>query len=196
MDDLVVYGDFTCPLSRIASQLVDALVARGVPVTWRAVRAGGRRARGSRIAGVACVRPRVHEPPCASAPIRTSVAAAPASASASTFDPSLAISALAALDGDAAHELRRTLFRAHWVDHRNIGDRRVMEALTGRPVAEPGARARSWQQTWEGFADPAVPLVILRTGYVFREAEAIDELARRLDAASRTTAAIPTARGA
>jgi hypothetical protein len=88
--------------------------------------------------------------------------------------------------------LRAALFRAHWQDHRDLGDRRVVEELAHRPVASSGARACRWQRKWEGFADPAVPLVLLRTGYVFREAEAIDELVRRLDTTSLDTTPLDT----
>jgi len=185
MDELVVYGDFACPLSRMASQFVDALVARGTAVTWRAVRADGRRAHGSRIVGVACVRPGSHDPRHPSSSVRAAVATP---GTFEPFDSSLAIAALAEVDGCEAHRLRTELFRAHWKDHRDLGDRRVVEALARRPVGSPGTRVRRWQRKWEGFADPAVPLVLLRTGYVFREADAIDELVRRLDATTPDTA--------
>jgi hypothetical protein len=186
MDELVVYGDFACPLSRMASQFVDALVARGTPVAWRAVHADGRRSRGSRIIGVACVRPGSHDPGHPISSVRAAVATPGAD---EPFDPSLAIAALAQVDGCEAHRLRAALFRAHWQDHLDLGDRQVVEALAHRPVASSGARACRWQRKWEGFADPAVPLVLLRTGYVFREADAIDELVRRLDATTPDTAA-------
>jgi hypothetical protein len=181
MDGAVVYGDFTNPLSRMASQLVDALVEHGRPVTWRAVRAEGRRSRGSRIIGVACVRPGSEVPPHH---LPADGAGVLAPVAAPCVDPTLAIAALAAADGDDAHLLRAALFRAHWRDHRDLSDRRVVEALADRAVAPRCGRAQRWQRAWEGFADPAVPLVLLPTGYVFREAEAIDELARQLDLAS------------
>lgn len=189
MDELVVYGDFACPLSRMASQFVDALVARGTAVTWHAVRADGRQWRGSRIAGVARVRPGCHDPRHPSSSIRAAVGAPMTS---EPFDQSLAIAAFAGVDGCEAHRLRAALFRAHWHDHLDLSDRRVVEALACRPVVAPGARAQRWQQRWEGFADPAVPLVLLRTGYVFRAADAIDQLVHRLDTATHHTGTLDT----
>jgi hypothetical protein len=187
MDELVVYGDFACPLSRMASQFVDALVARGTPVAWNAVRADGRGSRGSRIVGVACVRPGSHDPRHPSSSVRAELDGA---STTETFDPSLAIAALAQADGCEAHRLRAALFHAHWHDHRDLGDRRVVEELAHRPVAPHGARASRWQREGEGVGDPAVPLVLLRTGYVFREADAIDELVRRLDTTALDTTAL------
>jgi 2-hydroxychromene-2-carboxylate isomerase len=187
MDGVVVYGDFANPLSRMASQLVDALVERGRAVTWRAVRGDGRHCRGSRVIGVACVRPGSQDPRHRLA-TSGSVVSAPVTAPlvAPSFDPTLAITALADADaeGDDAHLLRTALFRACWRDRRDLSDVDVVEALAHRPVTPPCARAQQWQRAWEGFAEPAVPLVLLPTGYVFREAEAIDELTRQLDAAS------------
>jgi hypothetical protein len=179
MSDLIVYGDFACPLSRMASRFVDALLERGRSVRWRAVHADGRHARGSRIIGMTSVRPGILEPhPCS--PIRAELVSPHCP---ELFDPSLAIAALADVDGEEAHALRAALFRAHWRDHRDLGDRRVVEAIAGRAVASPVERADRWQRTWEGFAAPATPLVLLPTGYVFREADALDELARRYDVA-------------
>ena len=174
MDGVVVYGDFACPLSRMASDLADALRARGLRVEWRAVRHEGRHASGSRFVGMACVREgsrrRQRAPATVNGDGLVTLRTAPA------FDVSLANAALASTEGDPAHALRGALFRAHWQDRRDLSDTRVVEELAGHAVTRPSIRAQRWQRAWEGFDDPAVPLVLLHTGYVFREADAIDQL--------------------
>ena len=125
MDVAVVYGAFKCELSRIASAYVDALVARGQAVEWRAVRVGPRQLHRSRMAGVAAttsvhsVAARVwHEPDML-------VATEPPP----EVDTSLAIAALAAFTGDEASALRCALYHALWVEHRDISDPRVAGVL-------------------------------------------------------------------
>jgi 2-hydroxychromene-2-carboxylate isomerase len=182
MHEAVVYGDFACPLSRMASDLVDALLERGFGVEWRAVRHGGRHASGSRFVGMACVREGSRRRQRAHATVNSYGLVALRTARA--FDVSLANAALASTEGDPAHALRGALFRAHWQDGRDLSDTGVVQSLAGHPVRRLSMRAQQWQRAWEGFDDPAVPLVLLRTGYVFREADAIDELTALVEADS------------
>jgi hypothetical protein len=183
MGALVVYGDFASPLSRVASGCVDALLRRGTPVEWRAVHVASRlpvRTR-KRLVGIAPVRrgagPTVTLPApdgdgrCTTAPARSGPVRARTSP---------AIAALATVEGRDAHALRGALFRACWVEGRDLDDRRVVEEIAGRTVAAIPTRARHWQRAWEGFTDPVVPLVLLPTGYVLRGPRAISTLVARL----------------
>ena len=183
MDEVVVYGDFACPLSRMASDLVDALLERGFGVDWRAVRHDGRHVSGSRFVGMACVREGSRGREGVHAAVNGDGLVALRTAPA--CDVSLANAALASTEGDDAHKLRGALFHARWHDRRVLSDTRVVEDLAGHTVPQVSIRAQRWQRAWEGIDDPAVPLVLLHTGYVFREADAIDELAALVEAASR-----------
>ncbi len=182
MDGVVVYGDFACPLSRMASDLADALLERGFGIEWRAVRHDGRHASRSRFVGIACVREGSRRTRHTHAAVNRDGLVALRTAPA--VDVSLANAALASSEGDPAHALRRALFRAHWQDRCDLSDSRVVEDLTGHAVPRLSIRAQGWQRAWEGFDDPAVPLVLLPTGYVFREADALDELTALVEADS------------
>jgi hypothetical protein len=177
MGHVVVYGDFESPLSRVASERVDALAQRGVAIEWRAVQVRKSEPRHSRVVGVAAVRPGIS---CARLEASTACRRVTAEWS-PHVDMSVAVAALAAVDGEDAHTLRAALFRAHWVEHRDLSDPRVIAEIAGGPVCRWSARASSWQRAWEGFADPAVPLVQLVTGYVFRDTDAISALDHLLE---------------
>ena len=134
---VIVYGDFNCPFSYLASQRADQLGARGtVRVDWRAVehdrglavtgtRAGAQRAAwASELADVAALALPGEDAPAAPPPVVSNTGAA------------VAAYAEAITDG-IADELRRMLFRAIWVEGRHISSayevRRLVTGLMWPP---------------------------------------------------------------
>jgi DSBA-like thioredoxin domain len=126
--NLIIYGDFNCPYSYLASQRADLLTQAGVTVDWRAVEhdrglplAGSRsdsdRAGWDReLAGVASLTsPGEHVP--AGPPVLISNAQA-----------AVAAYAEAVSDGVAA-ELRRQLFRAIWAQGKHLSSAYAVRRL-------------------------------------------------------------------
>ena len=127
--ELVVYGDFNCPYSCLASARADALVGRGVAaVEWRAVE---------------------HDPsiPAPSEPVDGDLATMldrevaevrgllrpgevfPISRPPVHPNSAASVAAFAASPPDRSHALRRRVFEALWFDGRDIGDRTVLAEL-------------------------------------------------------------------
>lgn len=168
---VVVFGDFACGLSYLASERVDHLVEHGIDVTWLAVHRRIGAGRGD-------------------LPIPSDITfeitavqswlgegeALPMQPPSTRPDTSLAVAVLSAFSGRAAHRLRRRLFEAYWVDGRDIGSRRVVEELAGRPVPRFGLRAKRWRRNWVGLGCPDLPATILEDGTLLRGGEAVDEL--------------------
>lgn len=181
---LVVYGDFNCPYSCLASTRADALLDAGIAeIEWRAVEhdpalptpsrpATGELAEmfGRELAAVAgLLRP--HERfPVARPPVQPNTRAA--------------IDAFAATSCEEAHELRRRLFGALWFEGRDIGDPAVLAELT-RPDAGDvhidAERAARWQETWMAFDRRLVPMLVLPDGVVSRGLGALARLAELAD---------------
>jgi predicted DsbA family dithiol-disulfide isomerase len=173
---LVVFGDFNCPYSCLASSRVDALVESGVAdVEWRAVE---------------------HDPsiPAPSEPADGDVAAAldrevaevsgllrPGERFPIVRPPvhpnsGAAVAAFAAAPADEAPELRRRLFAALWFEGRDIGERAVIGDLGGDPHG--GAeRVGTWRDGWEALDRRIVPMLVLPDGYVSRGLGALARLA-------------------
>lgn len=173
--DLVVYGDFNCPYSALASVRVDELVARGITaVRWRAVEhepsipAGGEPVEGELAADlereVAEVRGllRAGESLAMRVPLARS-------------NTAHAVAAYAATDGDGAHELRRRLFGAVWQDGRNVSESGDVRSLGGS--AQDQERAAEWREQWLGLEKRIVPMLVLPDGYVSRGLGALKRLA-------------------
>jgi predicted DsbA family dithiol-disulfide isomerase len=176
--NLIIYGDFNCPYSCLASVHADTLIERGTAaVEWRAVE---------------------HDPtiPTPSRPVSGAVA--------SMLDGELeeirgllrdndtfpirrppiqpnsrrAIEAFAGTASDEAHELRRRLFAALWFDGRDIGDGAVIAELAGDVPTTPSERAATWQEAWSSLERRVVPTLVLPDGYVSRGLGALTRLAR------------------
>lgn len=153
----VLYGDFTCPASYLASRRVDRLLELGRPAPdWRAVQhrpslpltglrlAGG--ARATRTAEVGRVRAALSEGE--DLPI-----------SVPTVLPHAAAAALVhaeAYRAGVADLVRPAIFHAYWVEGRDIGDVDVLRDLVGavlgpRRISDAAVeQAAAWQEEWLG----------------------------------------------
>ncbi|MBV8951644.1 MAG: DsbA family protein [Actinobacteria bacterium] len=167
----VVFGDFECAFSYLASHRVDRLAEHGIPVTWIAVHRCVGSARGDlrfppdQAFEAAVVQSWLE--PDESAPIHAPTV---------PTDTRGAVAALAAAhDADAAR-LRQALFDAYWVEGSDIGDPRVVEKLAGRRVPRFSLRARRWRRNWLGLGCPDLPAAILEDGTLVRGVAAVDEL--------------------
>jgi predicted DsbA family dithiol-disulfide isomerase len=175
--NLVIYGDFNCPYSCLASARADGLVARGiVDIEWRAVE---------------------HDPaiPSPSEPVEGEVAVMlerevaeirgllgageqlPIRRPSIHPNSAAAIAAFAAASPQHADELRRRLFGALWFDGRDIGARFVVAELGGDITADTGVRAAAWHEAWSALAPLVVPMVVLPDGSVARGREGLARLA-------------------
>lgn len=182
---VIVYGDFTDPLSRIASLRSDALRTAGADVEWRAV--AGRSStqvvarplddddrrtlldaeqwwRESALPGEPTARSSPHVLPW---PV-----------------PPVSAYAEAVVAGVADH-VRALLFRSYWVNNEDIGNPDVLRgllavpilhgrspaevhsesgyavAIGGGPLTSDGWRlARQWRQGWRELGRPELPVVV------------------------------------
>jgi 2-hydroxychromene-2-carboxylate isomerase len=170
---VTVYGEFTCPFSYLASARFDRLLIRTADIEWRAVQRFPRAPRGREMRELATALP-------------FEVAAVESwlgrdevlDLQLPSFlpDTSLAVAALAALRGEAAHTFRRSVFEAYWVQSRNIGQRDVVQELAGRAIPKFGVHARRWRRAWEGLSDFELPVVILEDGTRLNDGHAVDAL--------------------
>ncbi|HUY52063.1 MAG TPA: DsbA family protein [Streptosporangiaceae bacterium] len=139
---VIIYGDFNCPFSYLASQRADRRARAGtVLAEWRAVEhdrclavtgarsEADRAAWESELAEVAALALPGEHAPQAPPPVVSNTGAA------------VAAYAEAVSDGIAG-ELRRRLFRAIWAEGRRISSadevRRLVTGLPAYPAAEPG----------------------------------------------------------
>lgn len=181
---VTVYGDFTDPLSRIASLRTDALRTAGAPVDWRAV-AGHRTTavmahpvdddtrrhiadieqwwRDSALPGEPTARSNTHVVPWP--------------------DPPVSAYAEAVVAGVADH-VRALLFRSYWVGNEDIGNPDVLRGLlavpilhgrspaevhsesgyavsiSGGPLTTDGWRLiEQWRGEWHDLGRPELPVV-------------------------------------
>jgi 2-hydroxychromene-2-carboxylate isomerase len=171
---LIIYGDFNCPFSALASRRADVLLAAGTArIEWRAIQ---------------------HDPsiPADGEPVGGELAAALASEIATILELSvhdegfhlavppvrsntaIASQAFAAAASNA-DDLRRRLFAAVWTEGRNLGDPVQLERLDAG--ARDGIVARAWQDDFEALPRPITPTLVLADGYVSRGLGALARLA-------------------
>ncbi len=174
---LVVFGDFNCPYSCLASARADAVVEQGVAeVDWRAVE---------------------HDPaiPAPSEPADGDVAAMldrevtevrgllrPGERFPIVRPPvhpnsGAAVAAFAATPPTGADALRSRLFGALWFDGRDIGEPAVIGDVGGAPSAGGDERAARWREEWLGLERRLVPMLVLPDGSVSRGLGALARLA-------------------
>jgi 2-hydroxychromene-2-carboxylate isomerase len=175
--NLIIYGDFNCPYSCLASVRADTLIERGTAaVEWRAVE---------------------HDPtiPTPSRPVSGAVATMldgeldeirgllrdddtfPIRRPPVQPNSRRAIETFAGTVSDEAHELRRRLFAALWFDGRDIGDPALVAALGGDVGADTRDRVSTWHAIWSGHDRRVVPMLVLPDGYVSRGLGALARLA-------------------
>jgi predicted DsbA family dithiol-disulfide isomerase len=174
---LVVYGDFNCPYSCLASVRVDGLVASGVAeVAWRAVEHDPAIATPSaavvgelatmldrEVAEVRDLLAPHEELPIRTPPVQPNTHAA--------------VAGYATADAEDAPALRRRLFGALWFDGRDIGDGPTLRDLGVDPDREAD-RLATWRDEWLSIDRRMVPMLVLPDGYVSRGLGALDRLAR------------------
>jgi 2-hydroxychromene-2-carboxylate isomerase len=164
---LVIYGDFNCPFSALASARAAELEERGdMTVEWQAVVHDTTVPR----RGEAVTAERRVDFERELDQVRDLLAPGEADR---LRVPSRRVDTTAATDAYAACQpgdralLRERLFRAYWEDGENIGDPRVVRRLCGPRREE--ALAASWRREWLGRSkQPIVPMMVLPDGYVSR----------------------------
>lgn len=179
---VVVYGDFTCPYSFLASQRVDALAAAGLAaVQWRAVERDRSVAPSGRLRQAerwwrravtelaALARPGERVPAQPPVVVSNTHAAVYLYAWASVPDRPL---------------LRQRLFEAVWVDGLPVSSVEDLLALLGREVVHPapsgsaGLRLGLWRAQWQQVSGRRLPAVVRPAdGVVVTGADALAYLA-------------------
>jgi predicted DsbA family dithiol-disulfide isomerase len=76
---------------------------------------------------------------------------------------------LLALDRRAGMTLVRTIYRAFWLEGRDISEAQVLTELAGYPTAQESsekgqAGAREWAAAWEATGQADVPLIVASSG--------------------------------
>lgn len=174
MIDLVVYGDFNCPFSALASERVDELERRGIAtVEWRAVEHD----RGIPAAGVEISGDVAQMLTDELAQIRgCSTAVSPIgcnsqSARSTPGLPSLVMRALRTnpVPSFATRSSPRT------GNAERIDDAVVLDDLGAGPANN--VVAEEWRAAWQAATDPIVPVLVLPDGYVSRGLGALARLA-------------------
>jgi 2-hydroxychromene-2-carboxylate isomerase len=171
---LVIYGDFNCPFSALASARGSHLERAGIAeVDWRAVAHDleiptlgqpigppERRAHATEIEQVRRLLLADEAVELALPTVRANTMAA--------------TEAYAATAPSSREPVRTELFRAYWAEGRNLGDPAVLDAM-GLPGRSPGT-ATTWREEWLGFDPPLVPIMVLPDGYVSRGLGALARL--------------------
>jgi 2-hydroxychromene-2-carboxylate isomerase len=175
--EVIVYGDFNCPYSCLASARADQLIELCLAeVEWRAVE---------------------HDPtiPTPSPPVDGAIAAMfdrelaevraqlgpgeqfPIRRPAVRSNTSAAIAAFASAPAREANPLRHRLFAAYWDETRDIADPAELKTLGATPRSGDARVAALWRKEWLGLGRTVVPMLILPDGYVSRGLGALARLA-------------------
>jgi hypothetical protein len=177
---LVIYGDFNCPFSALASQRAAALEECGeVVVEWRAVgHDPSIPTEGRSIIGEAR-RALEHELAQIDAlmlPGETAALTVPTIQS-STWLVNLAFAGSPTDDRPA---LRGLVFDAYWRRGQDLTDPATVRRLCGQHTDVH--LTADWQATWKALPSPIVPTVVLPDGHVSRGLGALARLATRISA--------------
>ncbi len=174
--ELIVYGDFNCPFSALASARASRLEQLGVAhVDWRAVEhapdtppAGNEvtdelrtelQRELEQIRGLLAP----NEPDRLTLPSRQP-------------NTRLATAAFAATPVTERRAMRERLFGAYWSEGADLTDDMTLARIgaTGTDTAT----AAQWRDEWTALTDPIVPVMVLPNGYVSRGLGALTRLAR------------------
>ncbi|MGA8048241.1 MAG: hypothetical protein WCA30_18465 [Dermatophilaceae bacterium] len=197
---LIVYGDFTDPLSRVASQRVDALQLTGHDVQWRAV---AHHHTTQVVAGPVSDRTHEHLEAVrrwwseAALPGESVVLSEPRNSPCP--DPPVAAYA-EAMGASVADHVRALLFDAFWRDGEDIGNPDVLRRLLAVPMIHGDSRAEvhsesgyavavgggplttdgwrrmgAWRREWVALGRPGLPAVCDGTD-AYTGFEALDHL--------------------
>lgn len=172
---LMMYGDFNCPFSALASSRVARLERTGIAeVDWRAVAhdleipVAGERVGGARSHAYAAELEQVRGLLLPDETLALKVPADRANTVAAT-------EAYAATEPPSRAQTRIDLFRAYWEEGKNLADPEVLDAM-GLASRAP-TTAAAWRTEWLDFDRPLVPVMRLPDGYVSRGLGALARLA-------------------
>jgi predicted DsbA family dithiol-disulfide isomerase len=173
--ELVIYGDFNCPFSALASSRAARLEQAGTAqVDWRAVAhdlaipAQGEVVEQSDARAYEAELEQIRGLLLPDERVALNVPAVRSSTVGAT-------EAYAATEPRARAEVRLELFRAYWEQGRDIGDPVVLCAM-GLESRAP-VLAADWRSEWLNFDRPLVPIMRLPDGYTSRGLGALARLA-------------------
>jgi hypothetical protein len=182
--DLIVYGDFNCPFSALASARVHRLEQLGrARVDWRAVEhAPEIPTAGHEVVGElrAELRRELAQIRGLLAPDEPDVLELPSIQS----NTGPATAAYAAAPESERSALRIRLFTAYWSEAADLADPTILTRLGAREVDDPAA-AR-WREQWLCLSQPIVPAVVLPDGHVSRGLGGLARLGQLARSAPRT----------
>ena len=181
MPRLIIYGDFNCPFSALASVRADALqtAGGGYEIDWRAVQhdtaipSDGESVTGDTAAELATEVATIGEL-SADDDVRLELVVPPVRSNTAAASAGLAAA------GGSADVLRRRLFAAVWAEGRNVGDPTELDRL-GITRRDDDIATR-WQDEFEGLERPVTPSMVLPDGYVSRGLGALARLAELIEA--------------
>lgn len=173
---LVVYGDFNCPFSALASARAGYLERHGLAdVDWRAVEhAPGIPSEGRELTGERRDQLRAELDQIRS--VLTDGEADLLTLPAIQSNTRRATLAYAAAPAAARPRLREQLFSAYWMHQANLSDPETLSSLGASNEDEP--TAARWHDEWMALPRPIVPVMVLPDGYVSRGLGALARLAR------------------
>lgn len=173
---LVMYGDFNCPYSALASRRAATLEQRGeLTVDWRSVEhdpsipLAGELMTGHRRQGLERELSQIRdlltdgEPDALRVPPKR-------------VNTSLVTQAYAAKPPLVRAMLREQVFATYWQDGEDLTDPAIVRRLCG-DGDDPLVAAR-WREEWLALPRPIVPILVMPDGYVSRGLGALDRLAR------------------
>lgn len=179
---VLIFGDFNCPFSAIASARAERIEHLGIGVVdWHAVE---------------------HAPAIAPAgePVCCQVAddlgreldqirdlltpSEPDLLRVPSVLPNTraATSAYAATPPDQRSAVRQRLFAACWMDDTALSDEAVIDELVG--TARDDDQVARWRASWQSLPQQLVPVMVLPDGYVSRGLGALARLAEAIDGTS------------
>jgi len=174
---LVLYGDFNCPFSALASARATELEQRGVAVVdWRGVEHDVTITAGELIApdhrdDFERELTEVQSLLAGGEPDRLRLPQ-------TRLNTRLATETYAAASRDERPALRERLFSAYWVDGLDLNDAGGVAVIGGdRRDQQTAGR---WQDEWRALPQPIVPVMVLPDGYVSRGLGALGRLARMM----------------
>ena len=174
--ELIVYGDFNCPFSALASARVSRLERIGaVRVDWRAVE----HAPDLPPAGIALAGELASEIERELEQIRGLLSVdEPDRLTLPARQPNtrLATAAFAATPIADRPAVRDRLFAAHWSEGADLTEEATLARL-GATTIDTATAAR-WREEWENLTDPIVPVMVLPDGYVSRGLGALARLTK------------------
>lgn len=174
---MILFGDFSCPFSALASHRAAALEAAGrTIVEWRAVQhlpdqpREGRKVEGElatmyaeEVKLIRSLLGPTEQFPLQVPPIQPNTA--------------LATAAYAATPPGDRSKVRNRLFEAFWFDGHDLGDAHLLAELGVSVPDEVPAEVAAWQQQWEGFERRIIPMLEMPDGELSRGLGALKHLA-------------------